>query len=91
MKILDNYETTFTIASAFINVDLFKSILGIGDFHSDFSISYTTKVQAKKHRKWRTNKKWLKRYGYKEVVVESDGWNVKESDEGTATFEKVVM
>ena len=91
MKILDNYETTFTMTSAFINVDLFKSILGIGDSHSDFSISYTTKVQAKRHRKWRTNKKWLKRYGYKEVVVESDGWNVKESDEGTVTFEKVVM
>lgn len=91
MKILDNHEMTFTMTSAFINVDLFKSILGIGDSHSDFSISYTTKVQAKKHRKWRTNKKWLKRYGYKEVVVESDGWSVKESDEGTVTFEKVVM
>ena len=91
MKTLDNHEITFTMTSAFINVDLAKSILGIGNPPSDFSISYTTKVQAKKHRKWRTNKKWLKRYGYKEVVVESDGWNVKESDEGTATFEKVVM
>ena len=91
MKILDNYETTFTMTSAFINADLVKSILGIGDFHSDVSISYTIKVQAKKHRKWRTNKKWLKRYGYKEVVVKSDGWNVKKSDEGIATFEKVVM
>lgn len=91
MKILDNYEMTFTMTSAFINVDLAKSILGIGDSPSDFSISYTTIVQAKKHRKWRTNKKWLKRYGYKEVVVKSDGWNMKESGGGEFTFEKVVM
>ena len=77
--------------TSMLDDDDIKKILGIGNPTSTFSIQYTKLVQAKKHRKWRTNKKWLKRYGYKEVVVESDGWNVKESDEGTAIFEKVVM
>ena len=90
MKILDNYEMTFTMTSTLDDDDI-KKILGIGNPPSDFSISYTTIVQAKKHRKWRTNKKWLKRYGYKDVVIESDGWNVKESGGGEVTFEKVVM
>ena len=43
---------------------------------------------ARRHKRKRIQKKWLKRYGYKEVVVESDGWNVKESGEGMVTFEK---
>lgn len=90
MKILDNYEMTFTMTSTFDD-DLINDLLGIDAALGNFSFSYTTKVQAKKHRKWRTNKKWLKRYGYKDVVMESDGWNVKESGGGEVTFEKVVM
>ena len=89
MKILDNYEMTFTMTSTLDDDDI-KKILGIGNPTSTFSIQYPKLVQAKKHRKWRTNKKWLKRYGYKDVVIESDGWNVKESGGGKVTFEKVV-
>lgn len=89
MKTLDNHEMTFTMTSAFDN-NLINDLLGIDVALGNFSFSYTTKVQAKKHRKWRTNKKWLKRYGYKEVVVDSDGWSVKESGGGMVTFEKVV-
>jgi len=89
MKTLDNHEMTFTMTATFDD-NLINDLLGIDAALSNFSISYATKVQAKKHRKWRTNKKWLKRYGYKEVVVESDGWNVKESGGDVVTFEKVV-
>lgn len=90
MRMLGNDEMTFTMTSTFDD-DLINDLLGIDVALGNFSLSYMTKVQAKKHRKWRTNKKWLKRYGYKDVLVESDGWNVKESGEGTVTFEKVVM
>lgn len=84
---ISDYEMTFTMTSALDDDDI-KKILGIGNPTSTFSIQYQKLVQAKKHRKWRTNKKWLKRYGYKEVVVESDGWNVKKSGGGMVTFEK---
>lgn len=87
MRMLGNDEMTFTMTSTFDD-NLINDLLRINAALSNFSLSYTIKVQAKKHRKWRTNKKWLKRYGYKEVVVESDGWNVKESGEGMVTFEK---
>ena len=90
MRILGNDEMTFTITSALDDDDI-KKILGIGNPPSTFSIQYPKLVQAKKHRKWRTNKKWLKRYGYKEVVVDSDGWSVKESGGGMVTFEKAVV
>lgn len=90
MKILDNYEMTFTMTSTLDDDDI-KKILGIGNPPSTFSIQYPKLVQAKKHRKWRTNKKWLKRYGYKDVIIKSDGWNVRESGGGKVTFEKVVM
>ena len=33
-----------------------------------FDLSYEEQVQARKHRKKRINKKWLKRYGYKTVT-----------------------
>ena len=87
MRMLGNDEMTFTMTATFDD-NLINDLLGIDAALSNFSISYATKVQAKKHRKWRTNKKWLKRYGYKEVVVESDGWHIKESGEGMVTFEK---
>lgn len=87
MNIMTDNEMTFTMTSVLTDKDILN-ILGINDSSIGWSLAYTTFVQAKKHRKWRTNKKWLKRYGYKEVVVESDGWNVKESGGCMVTFEK---
>lgn len=39
-------------------------------------------------KKKRINKKWLKRYGYKKVIVNSKGWNVKTYTNGTVEFVK---
>lgn len=36
---------------------------------NEYTIKYTKYVQARRHRKRRINKKWLKKYGYKEKTV----------------------
>lgn len=38
-----------------------------------YNISFSFEVQRRKHRKKRTNKKWLKRYGYKQLHISLDG------------------
>ena len=53
-----------------------------------YDIQYVEIVQARKHRKKRTNKKCLKRYGYKKVIVNSKGWHVKTYTDGTVEFVK---
>lgn len=45
-------------------------------------------VQARKHKKKRINKKWLKRYGYKTVMVRSKGWRIGNSHDGMVSFTK---
>ena len=56
------------------------------------SILATKKVQARKHRKKRINKKWLKRYGYKEQNVELGKWNYKQTDKfGEYEFERKII
>lgn len=43
---------------------------------NEFTIKYTKYVQARKHHKKRINKKWLKKYGYKEKILIIDGLNI---------------
>lgn len=37
-------------------------------YHVVETTAITKRIQRKKHKKWRINKKWLKRYGYKTVL-----------------------
>ena len=56
------------------------------------SIMISEKVQARKHHKKRTNKKWLKRYGYKEQSVDLGEWNYKETGVlGEYEFERKIV
>ena len=48
----------------------------------------TKTVQARTHKKKRINKKWLKRYGYKQITVKSKGWKVKTDTNGNVEFIK---
>lgn len=68
----------------------FNKILGldITQMPDSYDIQYVKIVQARKHKKKRINKKWLKRYGYKKVIVNSKGWNVKTHTDGTVEFVK---
>ena len=51
---------------------LSKTLLG-----DKWTVHFIKFVQARRHKKKRINKKWLKRYGYKEVITQSDWWDVK--------------
>lgn len=62
--------------------------LDIAQMPDSYDIQYVKIVQARKHKKKRINKKWLKRYGYKKVIVNSKGWNVKTHTDGTVEFVK---
>ena len=85
---LGNKEVTFTFEGTTINEELWKSLMP-SEFPEMFDIEYTTIVQARKHRKKRINKKWLKKYGYKQVKVRSKGWKIQcYTDDGTWEFVK---
>ena len=53
-----------------------------------YTIQFVKFVQARKHKKRRINKKWLKRYGYKQVLVDSKGWKMKSDTDGNVEFVK---
>ena len=44
--------------------------------------------QARKHKKKRINKKWIKRYGYKQILVDCKGWKLETHTDGTYEFVK---
>lgn len=62
--------------------------LDIAQTPDSYDIQYVKIIQARKHKKKRINKKWLKRYGYKKVIVNSKGWDVKTHTDGTVEFVK---
>ena len=85
MEINRDIEFSFTVEDANINEDLLKKLM----FPEKFDIEYPKIVQARKHRKKRINKKWLKKYGYKQVKVCSKGWKIRTyADDGTWEFVK---
>lgn len=76
----------FTCENAMINVNLLAKLF-TQEKSNTFDIQYTIMVQARKHKKRRINKKWLKRYGYKQQVVTSKGWKMKEFNTQTGEVE----
>lgn len=62
--------------------------LDIAQMPDSYNIQYIKIVQVRKHKKKRINKKWIKRYGYKTVIVNSKGWDVKTYTDGTVEFVK---
>lgn len=76
-------EATLSIKNANINYDSLHKILEMDTSAKPDSYSFQlyVMVQARKHKKKRINKKWLKRYGYKPTVVKSDNWNIREDIE----------
>lgn len=81
-------EVTFTFESATINEELWERLMP-SEFPEMFDIEYPKIVQTRKHRKKRINKKWLKKYGYKQIMVRSKGWKIRTyADDGTWEFVK---
>ena len=83
------YELTFNTDKPIEKEDFYK-ILGmdISNLPDAYDIQFGKIVQARKHKKKRINKKWLKRYGYKKMIVESKDWNVKTDTYGNVEFIK---
>ncbi|WP_288682264.1 hypothetical protein [uncultured Eubacterium sp.] len=83
-------NTSITMDFTTDEKDDFNKILGldVAQMPDPYDIQYVKIVQARKHKKKRINKKWLKRYGYKKVIVNSKGWNVKTYADGTVEFVK---
>ena len=69
--------------------DFYKvSSMDIANLPDAYDIQFIKFVQARKHKKRRINKKWLKQYGYKQIIVESKGWKVKTDTDGNIEFVK---
>ena len=83
------YEFTFN-ADKPIDTEEFYKILGIdiANMPDAYDVQFIKLVQARKHKKRRINKKWLKRYGYKQMIVESKGWKMKTDTDGNVEFIK---
>ena len=47
-----------------------------------YDIQFIKLAQTRKHKKNRINKKWIKRYGYKQKLCETKGWKIKTYTDG---------
>lgn len=56
-----------------------KNYIGcdFANFPDAYDISTIEFIQSKKHKKKRINKKWLKKYGVKQVTCIKKGWKVQ--------------
>ena len=84
-----SYTITFDINEPINTEELYK-VLGVdtSNMPDAYDIQYVKIVQVRKHKKRRINKKWAKRYGYKQVVVDSKGWKIKNNTDGSIEFVK---
>lgn len=87
----DESVLSFSVDTSKINPE----VLGIDTSKTpdQFSIFLKEKVKTRKHHKKRINKKWFKRYGYKEQQnVDLGKWNYKETGvPGEYEFERKVI
>lgn len=78
----------FTCENAMINVNLLAKLF-MQEKSNTFDIQYTIMVQARRHKKKRINKKWLKRYGYKQQQMIDNDWKLGEYNAQTGEVEMV--
>ena len=81
-------EAIFTCENATINEKLFSELFS-PKMSDTFNLQYTTMVQARRHRKKRINKKWLKRYGCKPIQMTSKEWRIDTYNTQTGEIELV--
>ena len=87
------HDPTYTItfnSDEPIDTEEFYKMLGIdiANMPDAYDIQFIKFVQARKHKKRRINKKWLKRYGYRQIIVESKGWKIHSDTDGNIEFVK---
>ena len=82
-----NREFSCTMASDF-DKDALLDILGVSKEPPKYKVEFSIgKVQRRKHKKRRINKKWAKKYGYKDIIVSGDLNHIATDDNGESMFE----
>ena len=82
-----NQEFSCTMASDF-NKDTLLDLLGISKEPPKYRVEFPIgKIQRRKHKKRRINKKWAKKYGYKDIIVSGDLNRIATDDNGESKFE----
>lgn len=73
-----------------ICTDEFYKILGVDNSNTPdaYDMQFIKIVQARSHKKKRINKKWLKKYGCKQILVKCKGWKLQHNTDGTIEFIK---
>ena len=73
-----------------IDTDELMKILGLdlAKQPDAYDIQYTKIVQVRRHKRKRINKKWIKRYGYKKILVTGKGFKIKTCIDGSVEFIK---
>lgn len=89
-KFYSKKETAFSLKEPMLNIEMLCETIGIdlSDKPDAYDIQFQKLVQARKHKKRRINKKWLKRYGYKTILVDAKGWKMRTNTDGTVEFIK---
>lgn len=64
--------------------ELVPLLIEDGKYFTEEEAQVPVMVQARKHKNWKTNKKWLKRYGYKVI------YQTKRAKVLDVTIERVV-
>ena len=73
-----------------IDTDELMKILGLdlAKQPDAYDIQYTKIVQVRRYKRKRINKKWIKRYGYKKILVTGKGFKIKTCIDGSVEFIK---
>ena len=83
------YEMSFNINKP-IDREEFMKIIGVdrSNMSDAYDIQFVKIIQARKHKKKRINKKWERRYGYKQVLTSGKGWKILHKTDGSSEFIK---
>ena len=75
----------FTLETSLIDQEVLDLIYGTQEpiEEQEFTMQFDVSYQARRHRKKRINKKWLKRYGLKHQTITSEGWSLISNEENS--------
>lgn len=81
-------ELSFTLDQPQVTKDLFEKLCGFSSNNDHWDIEYQIPVRARRHKKRRIDKKWLKRYGWKMVKKYAKNMHIMHKTDDTFEFIK---
>lgn len=90
LSVNKNFEMMTTITDCEFDKNVFRKIIEQPWNDAKINLTYPIMVQARRHKKKRINKKWLKKYGYKQIMVTNKDWKLSEYDNGIYKFIKEI-